>query len=120
MLLIFVVDFPGGSDSKASTYNVGDPGQIPWSGRSPGEGNGNALQYCCLVNPMDRGAWWAAVHGVVPILNQKTWWTMSKEMEKHEKEGRNIWNICKIFGRGFLNLVHQDFSKVQTFLDLAD
>ena len=51
------VDFRGGSDGKASVYNAGDPGSIPWSGRSPGEGNGNALQYCCLENPMDGEAW---------------------------------------------------------------
>ena len=57
-------DFPGGSDSKASAYNVGDLGSIPGSGRSPGEGNGNPLQYSCLENPMDRGTWWATVHGV--------------------------------------------------------
>ena len=50
-------DFPGGSDSKASAYNVGDPGSIPGSGRSSGEGNDNPLQYSCLENPMDRGAW---------------------------------------------------------------
>ena len=49
---------------KASGYNVGDLGSIPGSGRSPGEGNGNPLQYSCLENPMDGGAWWAAVHGV--------------------------------------------------------
>ena len=49
---------------KASGYNVGDLGSIPGSGRSPGEGNGNPLQYCCLENPMDGGAWWAAVPGV--------------------------------------------------------
>ena len=48
---------------KASVYNAGDPGSIPGSGRSAGEGNGNPLQYCCLENPMDRGAWWATVHG---------------------------------------------------------
>ena len=48
---------PGGSDSKVSVYNVGDPGSIPGSGRSPGEGNGNPFQYYCLENPMDRGAW---------------------------------------------------------------
>ena len=47
--------FPGGSDGKASAYNVGDPGSIPGSGRSPGEGNGNPLQYSCLENPMDGG-----------------------------------------------------------------
>ena len=57
-------DFPDGSDSKASAYNVGDPGSVPGLGRSPGEGNGNPLQYFCLENPMDGGAWWATVHGV--------------------------------------------------------
>ena len=56
--------FPGGSDSKASAYNAGDPDSIPGSGRSPGEGNGNPLQYSCLENPMDGGAWLATVHGV--------------------------------------------------------
>ena len=50
-------DFPGSSDGKASAYNVGDPGSIPGSGRSPGEGNGNPLQYSCLENPMDSGIW---------------------------------------------------------------
>ena len=55
---------PGGSDSKQSACNAGDPGSIPGSGRSPGEGNGNPLQYSCLENPMDIGAWWATVHGV--------------------------------------------------------
>ena len=52
--------FPGGSDGKESTCpagDAGDPGSIPGSGRSPGEGNGNSLQYSCLGNPMDRGAW---------------------------------------------------------------
>ena len=49
--------FPGSSDGKASAFNVGDPGLIPGSGRSPGEGNGNPLQYSCLENPMDGGAW---------------------------------------------------------------
>ena len=52
----FIIWYPGGSDGKASAYNVGDPGSIPGSGRSPGEGNGNPLQYSCLENPMDRGA----------------------------------------------------------------
>ena len=49
--------FPGSSDGKASVYNEGDPGSIPGSGRSPGEGNGNPLQYYCLGNPMDKGGW---------------------------------------------------------------
>ena len=55
--------FPGSSDSKASACNAGDPGSIPGSGLSPGEGNGNPLQYSCLEKPMDRGAWWATIHG---------------------------------------------------------
>jgi len=50
---------PGSSDSKESACNVGNLASIPGSGRSPGEGNGNPLQYSCLENPMDRGAWWA-------------------------------------------------------------
>ena len=58
-----VLDFPGGSDGKASVYNVGDPGSIPGSGRPPGEGNGNPLQYSCLENSMNTGAWWATVQG---------------------------------------------------------
>ena len=56
--------FPGGSEVKASACNVEDLGLIPGSGRSPGEGNGNPLQYSCLENSMDGGAWWATVHGV--------------------------------------------------------
>ena len=56
--------FPGGSDGKESTCNADDSGSIPGFGRSPGKENGNLLQYFCLENPMDRGAWRATVHGV--------------------------------------------------------
>ena len=56
--------FPGGSEVKASACNEEDLGSIPGLGRSPGEGNGNPLQYSCLENPMDGGAWWATVQGV--------------------------------------------------------
>ena len=56
--------FSGGSDGKESTCNAGDLGLIPGLGRSPGEGSGNPLQCSCLENPMDRGAWWAAIYGV--------------------------------------------------------
>ena len=52
-----MLDFPDGSDGKASVYNEGDLGSIPGSGRIPGEENGNPLQYSCLENPMDRVAW---------------------------------------------------------------
>ena len=59
-----LISFSGGSEVNASASNVGDSGLIPGSGRSPGEGNGNPLQYSCLENPMDGEAWWATVHGV--------------------------------------------------------
>ena len=55
--------FPGSSDGKEFAYNVGDLGVIPGSERSPGGGHGKPLQYSCLENPMDRGAWWATVDG---------------------------------------------------------
>ena len=54
--------FPGGSEGKASACNAGDLGSIPESGRSPGEGNDYPLQFSCLENPMDRGAWRATIH----------------------------------------------------------
>ena len=65
--------FPGGLDSKESACNAGDTGDagsVPGPGRSPGERNGNPLQYSCLGNPMDRGAWQAAVHEVAKNLTQ--------------------------------------------------
>ena len=63
----YPVNLPGSSEVKNLPANAGDAGDlglIPGSGRSPGEGNGNPLQYSCRENPMDRGAWWATVHGV--------------------------------------------------------
>ena len=61
--LVFPVcwGFPDGSTGKESACNAGDLGLVSRSGRSPGEGNGNPLQYSCLKNPMDRGAWWVTV-----------------------------------------------------------
>ena len=56
--------YSGGSDGKESTCSAGDLGLIPGLGKPPGEGNDNPLQYSCLENPMDRGAWWATVHVV--------------------------------------------------------
>ena len=58
------IGFPHSSVGKESACSAGNPGSIPGLGRSPGEGNGNPLQYACLENLMDSGAWWAAVHGV--------------------------------------------------------
>ena len=67
-----VGEFPGGSEDEASACHAGDQGSIPGLGRSSGEGNGNPLQYSCLENPMDRGAWPATVHGVA-----KSWKRLS-------------------------------------------
>ena len=58
---------PFGSDRRESSCNTGDPSSMPGLGRSPGEGNGHPLQYSGLKNPMDRGAWWATVHGVTEL-----------------------------------------------------
>jgi len=62
--MLVPLGFPGGSEVKASACNEGDLGSIPELGRSLGEGNGNPLQYSCLENPRDRGAWWATVQGI--------------------------------------------------------
>ena len=62
--------FPGSSVVKNSSYNAGDAGFIPGWGRSPGEGNGNPLQYSCLGSPMDRGAWQAMVYGIAKNWTQ--------------------------------------------------
>ena len=64
--------FPGGPLVKNLSADAEDAGSIPGSGRSPGEGNGNPLQYSCLGNPMDRGVLWTTVHGVT-----KSWTQMS-------------------------------------------
>ena len=61
---MYNMGFPVSSERKESACIVGDPGSIPGSGRPPGEGNGTRLQYSCLENPTDKGAWWATVHGV--------------------------------------------------------
>ena len=71
------MDFPGGSEGKASNCNAGDLGSIPGSGRPPGEGNGNPLQYSCLENPIDRDAWWATVHGIAKSRTQLSDFTFS-------------------------------------------
>ena len=89
----YVYGFPGGSEVKASACNAGDLGSIPGSGRSPGEGNGNPLQYSCLENPMDGGVWWATVHGVTKSRTRLNEWlkrlkyvyisSLEKEMATH-------------------------------------
>ena len=62
--------FPGSSDDKESALSAADLGSVLELGRSPGEGHGTPLQYSCLENPMDRGAWWATVHGVTKRQTQ--------------------------------------------------
>ena len=95
--------FPGGSEGKASTCNVGDPGSIPGLGRSPGEGNGNPPQYSCLENPMDspRGAWQATVHRVTKSRTRLSDYTFtfyfslqSCECWLHLSGSSVIWYIC--------------------------
>ena len=68
---------PQWHSGKETTYNAGDAGSIPGSGRCPGEGNGYPLQYSCLGNPKDRGAWWAIVHG-----STKSWIRVSNSTRK--------------------------------------
>ena len=77
--------FPDGLDSKGSACNEGDLGSIPGLGRLPREGHGNPLQYSCLENPMDRGAWWATVHGVA---------------KKHEDAEVMRWSPCMWWAQG--------------------
>ena len=85
-------NFPGGAEVKASACNAGDLGSISGLGRSPAEGNGNPLQYSCLENPMDKGAWWATVHGVA-----KSQTVILSEISQTEKEKYCMTSlICRI------------------------
>ena len=92
--------FPGGSEDKVSACNIQDLGSIPGLGRSPGEGNGNPLQYSCLENPMDRGAWRATVHGVAKSRTQLSNFTHTgdsvvKRWEEGSRWGTHVylWQI---------------------------
>ena len=80
------MDFPDGSSSKESSCNAGDTGLIPGSGRSPGGGHGNPLQYPCLENPIERTAWQATVHGVAKSQ------VLLKQLRMHTKHGNE--DIC--------------------------
>ena len=80
--------FPGGSDGKVSDSNAGAPGSIPGSGISPAGRNGNPLQYSCLENSMDRGAWWATVHGVAKSRTRLSDFTSIMIKVYKQKKGR--------------------------------
>ena len=77
--------FPEGSDSKKSPCNVGDLGSIPGSRRSPGEGNGSPVQYSCLENAMDRGAWWATWSGKELDTIEKLTHIFIEKVQIHEQ-----------------------------------
>ena len=78
-------------------YNAGDPGSIPGSGRSPGEGNGNPLQYSCLENPTDGGAWKATVHGVAKSWTQLSYFTFTFMVSSLDQFNQHFWGKCSIF-----------------------
>ena len=84
--------FPCSSIGKESACNAGDPGSIPGSGRSLGEGNGNPLQYSCLENPMDRGAWWATVHGVAKSRTQLSDFSLLPYAQKVQTTNSSFFN----------------------------
>ena len=93
MSSIYFTGHPWWLSGKESTCQAGDKGSIPGSGRCPGEGNGNPLQYLCLGNPMDRGAWQATVHGVTKSQtrlsclnnNEKPHWVVFQVTSKDNK-----------------------------------
>ena len=98
MGIIIVPGFPGGSDSKESVCNAGEPGLIPGLGRSSGEGNVNPLQHSCLENLMDRGAWRAMVHGVSRVrhgLVTKTTTIYSETQERSFWRKPDLWSCSK-------------------------
>ena len=92
--------FPDGPEVKSSAWNEGDPGSIPGWGRSPGEGSGNPLQYSCLENPMEGGAWQATVHGVAKSQTQLSDFTFTEFKEKYIFEQDELF-CCAIISSGF-------------------
>ena len=91
--------FPGGLDNKASAHNAQDPDSIHGLGRSPGEGNGNPLQYSCLENPMDEGAWCSTVHGVTKSRTRLSHFTSLhyRVLECKSRKSRNTWSNRQIW-----------------------
>ena len=91
-----VKGFIGGSDGKVSACNAGDLGSIPGSGRSPGEGNGTPLQYSFLENPMNRGAWWATVHGVAKSRTRLSDFTTTATYARLKHPNVTVSTLCII------------------------
>ena len=107
--------FPSGSDVKASACKVGDPGLIPGSGRSSGVGNGNPLQYSCLGNPMDRGAWWPTVHGVAKSQTQLSDFTFSFTKRGHSQKRFSVnWEMGSHQDTECVNTSILDFQAYRT------
>ena len=88
--------FPGGSDGKESACNAGDLSSIPGSGRSPEEETGYPLQYSCLENPMDGGAWWATVHSVAKSRTQLSDFTFPFHFHALEKEMATLSSVLAL------------------------
>ena len=113
-LQAIVKGFSGGACGQESICagDIRDAASIPRSGRSPGEGHGNPLQYSCLENPMDRGAWWATVHSVAKSL---TWLTRLSTHPDHYKElgfySFQNTNICRVLRRYKPSVVYQSVSR---------
>jgi len=90
--------FPVGSDGKASAYNAGDQGSIPRMGRSPGEENGNPLQYFCLENHMDRESWKATVHGFAKSQTQLSNFSFTLMTARMKNSERKLYvRMCMIY-----------------------
>ena len=92
--------FPGGSEVKASACKAGDPGSIPGSRKSPGEGNGKPPQYSCLENPMDRGTWQATVHGITRVRHD-----LATKQRHQNYMSSNINNHTSVNKREFVQLI---------------
>ena len=104
ILNFLILGFPGGSEAKASACNAGDLDSVPGLGRSPGEGNGNPLQYSCLENPMDGGACWATVHGLAKSRTRLSDFTHSHGFMR---KGKNSW--LSTIGKITIIIAHQAF-----------
>ena len=99
-----VQGFPSGSVVKNLSPNAGDQGVIPGSGRSPGEGNSNSLQYSCLGNPMKRRTWWAVIHRVTKDQDMTEWLTTTRVMKVLlRRQGRDPFQVKKLL-ISFLNI----------------